>query len=40
MSARRVVRAAVLVTALVPLAACEWFTDFKRQPYVTTWESL
>ena len=40
MSASRVLRTAVLVGALAPLAACEWFTDFKRQPFVTTWESF
>lgn len=34
------VRAGVLVMSLVPLAACEWFTDFKRQPSVVTWEAL
>lgn len=33
-----VLRAAVLVLAVAPLAACEWFTDFKRQPSVVTWE--
>lgn len=35
-----VLRVAVLVTALAPLAACDWFTDFKRQPSVVTWERL
>ena len=34
------VRTVVLVAALAPLAACEWFTDFKRQPSVVTWEAL
>ena len=34
------VRAGVLVMSLAPLAACEWFTDFKRQPSVVTWEAL
>ena len=33
-----VVRAAVLMAAAAPLGACEWFTDFKRQPSVVTWE--
>lgn len=33
-------RTAVLLAALTPLAACEWFTDFKRQPSVVTWEAL
>jgi mono/diheme cytochrome c family protein len=31
-------RAAVLVAFVAPLAACDWFTDFKRQPSVVTWE--
>ncbi|MFL5602565.1 MAG: c-type cytochrome [Gemmatimonadaceae bacterium] len=35
MSARR--RMVVLVIPLV-LTACEWFTDFKRQPSLWTWE--
>ena len=35
-----VLRAGVLVLSLAPLAACEWFTDFKRQPSVGTWEAL
>ena len=35
-----VLRAAVLATALAPLAGCDWFTDFKRQPSVVTWEAL
>ena len=35
-----ILRLAVLVTALAPLAACDWFTDFKRQPSVVTWERL
>jgi mono/diheme cytochrome c family protein len=26
-------------TLLLPITACEWFTDFKRTPMVTTWES-
>src|SRR5829696_5492841 len=33
-------RAAMLIATLAPLAACEWFTDFKRQPSVVTWEAL
>lgn len=33
-------RSAVLVIAVLPLGACEWFTDFKRQPHVVTWEPL
>ncbi|MFP5353953.1 MAG: c-type cytochrome [Gemmatimonadota bacterium] len=32
---RRVVLIAPMVLSLT---ACEWFTDFKRQPFVTTWE--
>lgn len=28
------------LAALIPLGACEWFSDFKRQPDVVTWESL
>lgn len=34
---RRALAAAIL---LAPLAGCEWFTDFKRQPSITTWERL
>jgi mono/diheme cytochrome c family protein len=30
---------AVLCLALVTTTGCEWFTDFKRQPNVVTWES-
>ena len=33
-------RAGLLVLLVAPLAACEWFTDFKRQPSVVTWERL
>jgi mono/diheme cytochrome c family protein len=46
MSVRHVTRAssplrsAILVVAVLPLGACEWFTDFKRQPSVVTWEAL
>ena len=39
-TAPRVLRSIVLVAALAPLGACEWFTDFKRQPSVVTWEAL
>jgi mono/diheme cytochrome c family protein len=35
----RVARLGCLL-ALIPLGACEWFSDFKRQPHVVTWESL
>jgi mono/diheme cytochrome c family protein len=38
--APRALRSIVLVAALAPLGACEWFTDFKRQPSVVTWEAL
>ncbi|MBV6523013.1 MAG: hypothetical protein MNPFHGCM_03180 [Gemmatimonadaceae bacterium] len=34
------VRRLILLALLLPLGACEWFTDFKRQPDVVTWESL
>jgi mono/diheme cytochrome c family protein len=33
------VRIAVLVLPLT-LTACEWFTDFKRQPSIWTWEQV
>lgn len=33
-------KVAMVVVALAPLGACEWFTDFKRQPSVVTWERL
>lgn len=33
-------RGAVLVAVLLPLTACEWFSDFKRQPSLVTWESV
>jgi mono/diheme cytochrome c family protein len=36
----RALRAASLASLVVLCGACEWFSDFKRQPYVTTWESL
>ncbi len=34
----RVLRA-LLFTGLLASSGCEWFTDFKRQPHVVTWES-
>lgn len=37
MSAR--LRALAVVLAL-PLASCEWFTDFKRQPSIRPWEAV
>ena len=33
-------RAVVLVALALPLVGCEWFTDFKRQPSIVTWERL
>jgi mono/diheme cytochrome c family protein len=36
----RVLRGVSLMSLVVLCGACEWFSDFKRQPYVTTWESL
>ena len=36
---RRTCRTAALAALLLPLAACEWFTDFKRTPKVDTWEA-
>ncbi len=33
-----VARAILIVPALLSLTACEWFTEFKRQPMVATWE--
>ena len=32
------VRLAIVAGSLASLSACEWFTDFKRQPSVVTWE--
>ena len=37
---RPTLRLAVVVGSLASLSACEWFTDFKRQPSVVTWEQL
>ena len=37
---RSTLRLAVVVGSLASLSACEWFTDFKRQPSVVTWEQL
>lgn len=31
-------RFALVAPAVLSLTACEWFTDFKRQPSVVTWE--
>ena len=33
-------RRLLLVALVLPLGACEWFSDFKRQPSVVTWESV
>lgn len=33
-------RTLALSLSLSALTGCEWFTDFKRQPSVTTWEAL
>jgi S-disulfanyl-L-cysteine oxidoreductase SoxD len=30
----------LILVAPLTLTACEWFTDFKRQPSVSTWEPL
>ncbi|HEX9128323.1 MAG TPA: cytochrome c [Gemmatimonadaceae bacterium] len=38
MSAR--MRVILLAIPLTMLTACEWFTDFKRQPSIWTWEPL
>lgn len=35
----RPLNAIVLTGMLFSMSACEWFTDFKRQPHVVTWES-
>ena len=37
---RSAVRFAIVGASLASLSACEWFTDFKRQPSVVTWERL
>ena len=31
-------RVVLIAPIILSLTACEWFTDFKRQPYVATWE--
>ncbi len=33
-------RAALVALVVGPLSGCEWFTDFKRQPSIVTWEAL
>jgi len=32
-------RALLVVLLLAPLTACEWFSDFKRQPKIDPWEA-
>lgn len=39
MSANKCARLMLLVAPLLGVGGCEWFTDFKRQPHVVTWES-
>lgn len=40
MSARLVRTVAVIVPLTLSLAACEWFTDFKQQPTIGTWDPV
>ena len=37
--ANRSARLTLLLVPLLTLTGCEWFTDFKRQPHVVTWEA-
>ena len=37
---RSALRLATMALPLAGLSGCEWFTDFKRQPSVVTWEQL
>ena len=37
---RRALRATLLAATVAGLYGCEWFSDFKRQPSIVTWESL
>ena len=37
---RPTIRLAIVVGSLASLSACEWFTDFKRQPKIDPWERL
>jgi len=39
-SAKNVVRAVLAVPFLFGASGCEWFTDFKRQPSLWTWEPV
>jgi mono/diheme cytochrome c family protein len=36
---KNMLRLTVLLATTGGLSGCEWFTDFKRQPHVVTWES-
>jgi len=36
---KNALRLTVVLATTVGLSGCEWFTDFKRQPHVVTWES-
>ena len=37
---RAIVRAAVALTLVPALGACDWFTDFKNQPKIEPWEPV
>ena len=36
---KRALHVTLLIAGTSSLGGCEWFTDFKRQPHVATWES-
>jgi mono/diheme cytochrome c family protein len=36
---KRAVHLAWLIAGTSSVGGCEWFTDFKRQPHIVTWES-
>jgi mono/diheme cytochrome c family protein len=36
---RHTARLTLLTVVVTGMSGCEWFTDFKRQPHVVTWES-
>ncbi len=36
---RAELRSALALALVLPLGACDWFTDFKRTPMVATWEN-
>ena len=36
----KALRSALVMSCVLVATGCEWFTDFKRQPHVVTWESL